>query len=379
MNRPRFVLPRHRQTRPADGTSPAPRRTGRSRRGAHAAERAPRATSVRGPRAAVAGAMALLTITAGAATALSPDVADAETSATATADPEPVATLAAEAVMSADPAVVRAASALQAAEQVTSESTTITRSERRRIEQKADDVVAIMDARDDAPASRASDRTPLVEETAEALSDDDDDADADADGQGADTSEEASLARATKQLDRLVTRAGSAPIDVEAAPDTPAEITAAEAAEAADAADHLADEADSVDAYANGQIPSDALCELSFAPGETLRCDAGEQLERLDVAYRAQFGEHLDLTDSYRSYASQVATRATRGYLAAVPGYSNHGLGVAVDLGGGVESFGTARYDWLRANAPKFGWDNPGWARSDGSKPEAWHWEYDGL
>jgi LAS superfamily LD-carboxypeptidase LdcB len=177
----------------------------------------------------------------------------------------------------------------------------------------------------------------------------------------------------------VLDRAEGPAASIEPAPATPAEILAAQARDARDAAPLLARHADDTSGYENGRIPGGDLCELSFAPGETLRCDAAEQLERLDVAYHARFGAHLKIRDSYRSYDAQVSVKASRGYLAAVPGHSNHGWAVAVDLAGGVQRFDSARYAWLREHAPEFGWDNPSWARSDGRKPEAWHWEYTPL
>ncbi|GAA1718579.1 hypothetical protein GCM10009809_13060 [Isoptericola hypogeus] len=190
------------------------------------------------------------------------------------------------------------------------------------------------------------------------------------------------LAEATKSLTNLLDRSQQATVEIEPAPDvpdTPAEIMRAQVRAARSAASALAKYADDTEGYENGRLSTGDLNELSFAAGEQLRKDAAEQLERLDAAYRAQFGTHLEINDTYRSYESQVAVKASKGYLAAVPGYSNHGWGVAVDLGGGVDIFGTAQYEWLRENAPKFGWDNPGWARADGRKPEAWHWEYSPL
>ena len=47
------------------------------------------------------------------------------------------------------------------------------------------------------------------------------------------------------------------------------------------------------------------------------------------------------ITDSYRTYASQVRLYGQKPALAAVPGTSNHGWGLAVDLCGGIEHFGT--------------------------------------
>lgn len=130
--------------------------------------------------------------------------------------------------------------------------------------------------------------------------------------------------------------------------------------------------------YDNGQIPSSALCGVGFDSSALLRCDAAEALDALDAAFAARFGTHLTISDSYRSYAGQVACRASKGSLCAAPGTSNHGWGLAVDLGGSVQTFGTAQHQWMRENAPAFQWTLPEWARAGGSKPEPWHWEYVG-
>ena len=65
--------------------------------------------------------------------------------------------------------------------------------------------------------------------------------------------------------------------------------------------------------------------------------------------------------------------------MCAVPGTSNHGWGLAVDLGGGVNRFGTAQHEWMRANGPGHGFVHPAWAQRGGSNPEAWHWEFNGA
>ncbi|MBF0686150.1 MAG: D-alanyl-D-alanine carboxypeptidase family protein [Cellulomonas sp.] len=134
----------------------------------------------------------------------------------------------------------------------------------------------------------------------------------------------------------------------------------------------------SLQGYQNGKVPPEALCGLSFAAGAQLRCDAAEALEALGAAYAARFGTPLEVSDSYRSYGGQVACRAAKGSLCATPGTSNHGMGVAVDLGGGVQTFGSAQHQWMRENAPAYQWTLPGWAQAGGSKPEPWHWEYVG-
>lgn len=189
----------------------------------------------------------------------------------------------------------------------------------------------------------------------------------DASPTGAPTSEE--IASLTTELSTLLDAAGSG-VTVEVVPGPPS---------AAEIAAQLDQWATSTAGYGNGQIPASALCELSFAPGEQLRCDAAHQIEALNEKFREAFGVNLSVTDSYRSYASQVAVKASRGYFAAPPGMSNHGWALALDLGGGIQGYGSAQYAWMRANAPAYGWDNPEWARAGGPKNEPWHWEYGDL
>lgn len=126
--------------------------------------------------------------------------------------------------------------------------------------------------------------------------------------------------------------------------------------------------------YNNGLIPSSQLCGLGS--GHMLRCDAAQAYQQLSSAFRGAFGKNLCITDSYRSYASQVDLYGRKPSLAALPGTSNHGWGVAVDLCGGVDKFGSAQYRWMEANAAQFGWVHPNWARQGGNREEPWHWEF---
>jgi hypothetical protein len=128
--------------------------------------------------------------------------------------------------------------------------------------------------------------------------------------------------------------------------------------------------------YANGRIPSSALCRLPGSRGHALRADAARAFAQLSAAYEAERGKPLCLTDSYRSYEAQVKLRWAKRGLAAPPGTSNHGSGIAVDMCGGVESFGTAAHRWMKENAGRFGWVHPSWAGPRGKRPEPWHWEY---
>ncbi|TDU84277.1 murein DD-endopeptidase MepM/ murein hydrolase activator NlpD [Kribbella voronezhensis] len=128
--------------------------------------------------------------------------------------------------------------------------------------------------------------------------------------------------------------------------------------------------------YSNGMIPADKLCGISGGSGHMLRCDAAAAYQQLASAYKGQFGKTLCITDSYRSYASQVDLYGRKPSLAALPGTSNHGWGVAVDLCGGIDHFGTAQYQWMLSHAPAFGWVHPSWANQGGGREEPWHWEF---
>lgn len=131
-------------------------------------------------------------------------------------------------------------------------------------------------------------------------------------------------------------------------------------------------------AGANGQLPLSSLCQVSFGPmGSTgmVQCGGAASLERMAQAFTAEVGEPLCFGNGYRTLAEQYAIFAAKPSLAAAPGTSNHGLGLAVDFCGGIESFGTRQHRWMQARAASFGWVHPDWAQAGGSKPEPWHWE----
>lgn len=129
---------------------------------------------------------------------------------------------------------------------------------------------------------------------------------------------------------------------------------------------------------ANGFLSRDALCPLDGAPGHALRADAAAAFNRMTAAALAERGARLCVNDSYRSYAGQVSVFRRKPQLAAVPGTSRHGLGIAVDIGCGGERFGSSTYRWLKASSQRFGWVHPAWAEPGGGLPEPWHWEYVG-
>jgi hypothetical protein len=130
--------------------------------------------------------------------------------------------------------------------------------------------------------------------------------------------------------------------------------------------------------FPNGLVPPSAMCPLGVG-GHLLRCDAAAAYQAMGSAFAGASGTPLCLTDSYRSYAGQVQLYGEKPALAAVPGTSDHGWGLAVDLCGGVERFGTAQYAWMDANAGRFGFRHPRWADPGNGREEPWHWEYAGA
>ncbi len=125
------------------------------------------------------------------------------------------------------------------------------------------------------------------------------------------------------------------------------------------------------DGEENGKMPADHMCLLP--DGENyLRADAAQNFAQLNEQFKNKFGRDMCIIEGYRSYGDQVRMKALRGYLAAPPGWSMHGFGVAFDLCGGDDT--GAPKAWLDLNAAAYGFVNPEWAKT--SKYEPWHWEY---
>ncbi|MGI8536534.1 MAG: M15 family metallopeptidase, partial [Mycobacteriales bacterium] len=133
-----------------------------------------------------------------------------------------------------------------------------------------------------------------------------------------------------------------------------------------------------IDRYSNGTIPTEALCPLWGTRGQILRADAAAAFNEMSKAYAQVFGSPICVGDSYRNYDEQVAVAAAKAGLAAQPGSSNHGWGVATDLCDGVQDYSSSTHQWMKDNSILFGWFLPAWARPGGSRPEPWHWEFAG-
>lgn len=138
-------------------------------------------------------------------------------------------------------------------------------------------------------------------------------------------------------------------------------------------------------AYSNGRLPAKALTEIKshkkyFNVTRKAQPKAAAAFDRLDAAFYKKFGKHIYITDSYRSYEEQVALKAVKGPYAATPGTSNHGWGLALDLGSNINVATSAEHKWMDSAAKTFGWVNPWWAQDANpanGQFEPWHWEYD--
>lgn len=128
--------------------------------------------------------------------------------------------------------------------------------------------------------------------------------------------------------------------------------------------------------HSNGEIPDSELQALSFSPGNKMHKKAATAMEEMNKAYKADNGYDLTINEAYRDCATQIRYRKELGEKAAPapPCISNHGWGLAADIN--VGGFDSPVYKWLEANAHKYGYVNPPWAKPGGSKPEPWHWEY---
>ena len=97
----------------------------------------------------------------------------------------------------------------------------------------------------------------------------------------------------------------------------------------------------------------------------------------MNAAYREAFGRDLAIIGSYRTLAEQVSTRGGQGGLAAVPGTSNHGWGLAIDLGDGANSYRSRAVRLAQGQRVLFGWHHPTYMDEGGRGPhEPWHWEF---
>lgn len=127
----------------------------------------------------------------------------------------------------------------------------------------------------------------------------------------------------------------------------------------------------------NGRLDRSTLVQIR--PGLLLRADAAASFARMNVAFRKRFGRDIGVTDAYRDFAQQEDVKRRKGNLAAKPGTSNHGWGIALDLATNINVHTSEEHAWMDAYASRYGWINPLWARDNNPSNgafEPWHWEY---
>lgn len=120
--------------------------------------------------------------------------------------------------------------------------------------------------------------------------------------------------------------------------------------------------------YGNGRIPPGVLQPIGQG-GHVLYAPAAEAWKAAVQAAAAD-GIQLRITDSYRTYDQQVDLVERKGLYSqggygAVPGTSNHGWGLAVD----IDVNDPSTLAWVRANAYRFGF-------VEAVPREPWHWEF---
>jgi len=120
-------------------------------------------------------------------------------------------------------------------------------------------------------------------------------------------------------------------------------------------------------AYGNGKVPATALEKVGDT-GHKLWAPAAESLTTL-IADAKKDGVQIGITDSYRSYDEQVDLARRKGLysqggLAAKPGTSEHGWGMAADL-----DLSAKAQSWMKQHGADYGFVN-------NVPRESWHWAY---
>ncbi|WP_062380266.1 M15 family metallopeptidase [Demequina pelophila] len=130
----------------------------------------------------------------------------------------------------------------------------------------------------------------------------------------------------------------------------------------------------------SGHLDVDKLCPLSWDAEELLDCAAAESLERMNEAFRAEFGTDILVGETYRTFEFQEELALELGPTAATPGLSNHGFGLAIDVPGSrmPGGYDGDQFVWLMNHWAEFDWERPAWAEWGTDMAEPWHYEYVG-
>ena len=106
------------------------------------------------------------------------------------------------------------------------------------------------------------------------------------------------------------------------------------------------------------------LDNLRGAAPYGLQTPMWQALSRANAAMKAAGMGTFSITDGFRSYAAQVDVKRRKPNLAATPGRSIHGLGLAVDI-----KATRAQKEWLHKNGARFGLYAPIFKKED------WHFQ----
>jgi zinc D-Ala-D-Ala carboxypeptidase len=120
-------------------------------------------------------------------------------------------------------------------------------------------------------------------------------------------------------------------------------------------------------AYGNGHIPASALEQVGTTKHK-LWAPAAESLTRM-MQDAKKDGVTIGISDSYRPYSEQVDLAKRKGLysqggLAAKPGTSEHGWGMAADL-----DLNPSALSWMKKHGADYGFVN-------NVPRESWHWAY---
>lgn len=120
-------------------------------------------------------------------------------------------------------------------------------------------------------------------------------------------------------------------------------------------------------AYGNGKIPASALEKVGDT-NHRLWAPAAQSLTNM-IAAAKKDGVTIGITDSYRPYEEQVDLAKRKGLysqggLAAKPGTSDHGWGMATDL-----DLNSKAQAWMRKHASEYGFE-------EDTPREPWHWGF---
>lgn len=120
----------------------------------------------------------------------------------------------------------------------------------------------------------------------------------------------------------------------------------------------------------NGQLRDDQLADIGIS-GMKAKPEAAAAFKAMREAAAAE-GVNLGVTGAYRTLQRQIELKREKPTLAATPGKSNHGWGLAFDMDFG-SNMNSPGFKWMAANARRFGIHGP-----LQSPFEPWHWEYRG-